>query len=404
MVTLEKIAHLALGSSFDPLGAGLYNAEAERPDFDKIAALGKGTRYDVCSSNAIIDDLNNVVKSGICHSFTHDGRCISLFKTLYTNWCTHQCNYCTNSAACSDQSRKFSYAPEELARITLELYRTNHIEGLFLSSGSGADEDSTMEKMVETARILRVRHNFRGYIHLKILPGASLESIREAMELSDRVSVNLEATSQSHMSEMSPTKDFQNDIIQRQRYVRDLMEKITLPAGQTTQLVVGGAGESDQEIFQRILYEYRELGIKRAYYSAFSPISGTPFESRKKEPLWREHRLYQMDWLYRIYRFSPGEIEHAFNDSGFLSNSDPKVAIARKVLELAVDPASASYAELIRVPGIGPRSASKILAFRMHNRISKREDLANLGVRIKRAGPFLKINGWREATLDRWLK
>lgn len=403
MVTLEKIAHLALGSSFDPAGAGLYNAEAERPDCDKIAALGKGTRYDVCSSNAITDSLNNVVKSGICHSFTHDGRCISLFKTLYTNSCAHQCNYCTNSAACSDKSMKFSYAPEELARITLELYRTNHIEGLFLSSGSGPDEDSTMEKMVETARILRTRHDFKGYIHLKILPGASIENIREAMELSDRVSVNLEATSRSHMNEMSPTKDFQNDIIQRQRYVRDLMEKVPLPAGQTTQLVVGGAGESDQEIFQRILYEYREIGIKRAYYSAFSPIKGTPFESREKEPLWREHRLYQMDWLYRIYHFSPGEIGHAFDDLGFLSNSDPKVAIARDVLDLAVDPGSASYAELIRVPGIGPRSARRILIFRKHNRICRREDLANLGVRIKRADPFLKINGWREATLDQWV-
>lgn len=402
MVTLEKMAHLALGSSLDPLGTGLNNAEAERADCDKIAALGKGTRYDVCSSSAIIDGLNNVVKSGICHSFTHDGRCISLFKTLYTNSCAHQCNYCTNSAACSDNSRKFSYAPEELARITLELYRTNHIEGLFLSSGSGPDEDSTMEKMVETARILRTRHRFKGYIHLKILPGASVENIREAMELSDRVSVNLEATSQSHMNEMSPTKDFQNDIIQRQRFIRDLMEKVPLPAGQTTQLVVGGAGESDQEIFQRILYEYRELGIKRAYYSAFSPIKGTPFESRKKEPLWREHRLYQMDWLYRIYHFSPGEIENAFDELGFLSNSDPKVAIASEVLDLAVDPSSASYAELIRVPGIGPRSAHRILAFRKHNRISNREDLANLGVRIRRAGPFLKINGWREATLDKW--
>jgi predicted DNA-binding helix-hairpin-helix protein len=260
-----------------------------------------------------------------------------------------------------------------------------------------------MERMVETARILRVRHNFKGYIHLKILPGASLEHIREAMELSDRVSINLEATSQSHMSEMSPTKDFQNDIIQRQGYIRDLMRKVSLPAGQTTQLVVGGAGESDQEIFDRILYEYRELGIKRAYYSAFSPIKGTPFEARKKEPLWREHRLYQMDWLYRIYHFSPDEIGMAFDDQGFLSDSDPKVAIAREVLRTAVDPSCATYAELIRVPGIGPASAHKIMALRKKCQISSRNDLACLGVRIKRADPFLKINGWKGSTLDQWL-
>jgi predicted DNA-binding helix-hairpin-helix protein len=259
-----------------------------------------------------------------------------------------------------------------------------------------------MEKVVETARLLRQKYGFGGYIHLKILPGTSLAHIQEAMELSDRVSVNLEAASPSRMNEMSATKDYESDIIQRQRYIRDLMGKVDLPAGQTTQLVVGAGKESDMEIFRRVLYEYREIGIKRAYYSAFSPQKGTSFEAREPQPQWREHRLYQMDWLYRIYRFQPREIDHAFNENGFLSNSDPKLAIARELLDSPLDPNVAPFRELIRVPGIGPKSASRIVALRKRQQILSKVVLASLGVRIKRASPFLKINGWRDTTLEMW--
>ena len=339
---------------------------------------------------------------GICHSFTQDGRCVSLFKTLYTNHCSHQCNYCTNATNCSHKAKTFSYTPEELASITLSLYRSNYIEGLFLSSGAGRNEDDIMEKMVETARWLRQKHGFRGYIHLKILPGASHDHIQEAMELADRVSINLEASTATHMNEMCATKDYENDILQRQRYIRDMSTAANLPAGQTTQLVVGAGGESDEEIFQRIIYEYKEIGLRRAYYSAFCPQEGTRFEHKEAQPQWREHRLYQIDWLYRVYHFQPLEIRQAFDENGFLHNNDPKMAIAREFMDSPVDPNVATSRELLRVPGIGPRSAQRIVALRQRQKILAKSDLVAAGVRVKRAAPFLKINGWRDSTLEMW--
>lgn len=410
MTALEKIARLALGSSFDSLGPkacssghnnalGINHGINSNIDSNKLNILGSGTRYDICTASCTPSSAS---VAGICHSFTHDGRCISLFKTLYTNSCSHQCNYCINAISCADRQKIFSYTPDELANLTISLYRSNYIEGLFLSSGAGKDEDLIMEKLIETARLLRFKHGFAGYIHLKVLPGASISHIKEAMELSDRLSINIEAPSASHMKEISPTKDYENDIIQRQRYIRSLSDEIGLQAGQTTQLVVGSSGENDKEIFQRVLYEYNELDVRRAYFSAFSPQKGTAFEKNEPQPKWREHRLYQVDWLHRIYHFKAKEIEYAFDDNGFLSNADPKMAIAVNLMDSPVDPNVAPYNELLRVPGIGPESARRIMALRRQNRIYKKEELANLGVRIKRAAPFLKINGWRDTTLEMW--
>ncbi|MDD1749913.1 MAG: helix-hairpin-helix domain-containing protein [Methanothrix sp.] len=410
MVTLEKIAHLAEECRFDSTGpaANVGVGVSMEVDAKKLSALGEGTRHDVCASTF---SPREQPLPGICHAFTQDGRCVSLFKTLYTNHCTHQCSYCTNAVNCSRKARAFSYTPEELANITLSLYRSNYIEGLFLSSGAGRDEDRIMEKMIETVRLLRQKHDFSGYIHLKILPGSARAHIQEAIELADRVSVNLEAASASHMFEICATKNYESDILQRQRYIRDMSSetsktpettKANLPAGQTTQLVVGAAGESDEDIFKRVLYEYQEIGVKRAYYSAFSPQRGTSFENRKAQPLWREHRLYQMDWLFRVYHFQPDEIRHAFNENGLLSNADPKMAIAREFMDLPLDPNKAAFRELLRVPGIGPRSAQRIVALRKRQPIAAKSELAAMGVRIKRAAPFLKINGWKDTTLEMW--
>ncbi len=393
MVTLEKIAHLSADCVFDSLGPEI-NINPE-----KLSSLGEGTRHDICASTY---SPRESPLPGICHAFTQDGRCVSLFKTLYTNHCSHQCNYCINATNCSRRVQIFSYTPDELARITLSLYRSNYIEGLFLSSGAGRDEDMIMERMIETLERLRKRYGFPGYIHLKILPGSSQAHIKQAMELADRVSINLEAASAAHMNEICATKSYENDILQRQRYIRDLRTKENLPAGQTTQLVVGAAGESDQDIFKRILYEYNDIGVKRAYYSAFSPQKGTAFESREGQPLWREHRLYQIDWLYRVYNFPPEDIKMAFDEEGFLSNSDPKLAIAGALLDSPLDPNVASYRELVRVPGIGPRSAKRIVALRKTRKIGGKRELESLGVVIKRAAPFLKINGWRDTTLEMW--
>lgn len=393
MVTLDKIAHLAEDCRFDSLGP----AASANPE--KLSLLGEGTRHDVCASTY---SPRETPLPGICHSFTQDGRCVSLFKTLYTNHCSHQCNYCTNATNCSHKAKTFSYTPEELASITLSLYRSNYIEGLFLSSGAGRNENDIMEKMVETARSLRLKHGFKGYIHLKILPGASHAHIQEAMELADRVSINLEASTASHMNEMCATKNYENDILQRQRYIRDMSTAVNLPAGQTTQLVVGAGGESDEEIFKRILYEYKEIGLRRAYYSAFCPQEGTRFEHKEAQPQWREHRLYQIDWLYRVYHFQPLEIRRAFDENGFLQNNDPKMAIAREFMDSPVDPNVATSRELLRVPGIGPKSAQRIVALRQRQIILAKSELAAIGVRIKRAAPFLKINGWRDSTLEMW--
>lgn len=434
MVTLEKMAHLAMGCNFDSMGhavgrhlAGLKPAAHEaaidfaegfksgriasgatpaRWDETKLAALGEGTRYDVCASTF---SPRNSSLPGICHAFTQDGRCVSLFKTLYTNLCSHQCSYCSNSACCKSKNMAFSYSPEELAAITLSLYRGNYIEGLFLSSGAGRDEERITEKMIDTVRLLRHKHSFSGYIHLKILPGSSKFHIQEAMLLADRVSINLEAASASHMSEICSTKSYENDILQRQRYICGLMKEMrsedgqpVLPAGQTTQMVVGAAGESDEEIFQRIAFEYNEINVKRTYYSAFSPQQGTLLEGSPPQPIWRERRLYQMDWLYRVYHFQPSEIRYAFDDRGFLPNSDPKMAIAREFLDLPLDPNNASYRQLLRVPGIGPKSARRIIANQQNHAPLTRRELASLGVRIKRASPYLKINGWTDGTLEMW--
>lgn len=404
------MARLAEECRFDCMGQAAGSDKTSESsaavDQRKLRALGEGTRHDVCASTR--SSRSNSLP-GICHAFTQDGRCVSLFKTLYTNLCTHQCGYCTNAAGCKSKSRSFSYTPEELAGITLSLYRGNYIEGLFLSSGAGRDEDSIMEKMIDTVRLLRRKYFFPGYIHLKILPGASESHIQEGMILADRVSINLEAASPSHMSEICSTKNYESDILQRQRYISRFMktrqsdsEEVVLPAGQTTQLVVGAAGESDEEIFQRVVYEYEEVDVKRAYYSAFSPQPGTILKDRKAQPLWRERRLYQMDWLYRVYHFKPDEIRRAFDGSGFLSNSDPKSAIARGFSDLPLDPNVATYQQLIRVPGIGPESARRIMAWRKRQPVAAKRQLAALGVRIKRASPYLKINGWRECTLEMW--
>jgi predicted DNA-binding helix-hairpin-helix protein len=241
-----------------------------------------------------------------------------------------------------------------------------------------------------------------------VLPGSSRDHIQEAVNLADRVSINLEAASALLMNEICATKNYENDILQRQRYIRDILSgcnrnhKSILPAGQTTQLIVGACGENDEEIFQRVLYEYREIGVKRAYYSAFSPQSGTPFEKKTAQPLWREHRLYQMDWLYRIYHFQADEISHAFDENGFLANTDPKMAIAREAMDRPLDPNTATLQELLRVPGIGPRSAQRIVALRKRRPIMAKAELAAMGIRIKRAAAFLKINGWRDTTLEMW--
>ncbi len=406
MVSLEKIAHLAEDSKFDSLGQ--VPNRLNDVNLSKVRALGEGTKHDVCASTASNRNvksstrIGNVASCGICHSFTPDGRCVSLFKTLFTNKCSQQCSYCPNSTDCDSKSKTYSYTPEELANIVITLYRSNYIEGLFLSSGTGRDEDILMEKIVETARLLREDYHFQGYMHLKVLPGADKDYIKQCMKYADRLSINIETTSSTRLQEVSPTKDYKYDILRRQRYIRDMKNRLGLPSGHTTQMVVGGAGENDKEIFESMLREYRRMKVKRAYYSAFIPVQGTRFEDKPDQPQWREHKLYQTDWLFRVYDLAPHEINLAFDEDGYLPNSDPKVTIARQILDQPIDPNEADHDTLLRVPGIGPTSANRIVSRREENPIKKRRELSNLGVVMKRARPFLEVNGWTDTTLERW--
>lgn len=408
MTSLEKIVHLSTQSKYDVIGdEGTIFKDI---DLSKVDTLGQGTKHDICTSSStkreVYQDgiLGNVSRSGICHSFTPNGRCVSMFKTLFTNYCTHDCKYCQNSKEYKGTKRIYSYTPEELARLTISLYKGNYIEGLFLSSGISSDEDLITEKMIETLMILKNKYRYAGYIHFKILPGVSYEYIKQASEIADRLSVNIETPSDAYMSELSSTKSYINDILKRQNYIKKLELKKNLPAGQTTQLVVGACGESDLDIFKRMLKEYKEMILKRVYYSVFSPVSGTPLEKISAQPTWREHRLYQMDWLYRVYNFSEKEIKIAFDDGGFLKNNDPKLKIALNTLDSSFDPNEASYDELLRIPGIGPKSAYRIINYRKNNKIYKKEQLLNLGVQLKKALPFLKVNGWEYTRIDRWLE
>ncbi|MFO8110227.1 MAG: radical SAM protein [Thermoplasmata archaeon] len=407
MANLEKIARLAEGSKYDVVRPEMDSGESL--DLEKVNVLGEGTKHDVCASTATpravnsLDRIGSVSSAGICHSFTPDGRCVSLFKTLYTNGCSQDCGYCPNSASCAGRDKTLSYTPEELAKVTLSLYQSNYVEGLFLSSGMGKDEDTIMEALIESVRLLREDYKFEGYVHLKILPGTSKDYIKRCLKLVDRVSLNIETCSESRMRELTSTKDYRYDILRRQRYIRDFSKRIGLPAGHTTQTIVGASGESDKEIFESMLREYRRMKVRRMYFSSFTPVKRTRFEKKECVPRKREHRLYQTDWLFRIYGFEPREICAAFDDNGFLPEIDPKLEIARYLFHEAVDPNDAPYDTLIRVPGIGPKGASRIVKARKEKKITKRRELAKFGVVLKRARPFLKLNGWEDATLDRWL-
>ncbi|MFX0021715.1 MAG: helix-hairpin-helix domain-containing protein [Candidatus Hermodarchaeota archaeon] len=421
---------------------------------EKIRILGQNSKYDICASTAssrtdkypkLFGDSKNWIgateSGGICHSYTPDGRCMSLFKTLYTNKCIYNCKYCFSHNC----KKKLSFKPEEYARTFMKLYSMNVAEGVFISSGVCGSADATTEEMLEAIRLLRFKYNFQGYVHFKCLPGVSQSLLREAVTISDRISINMEASSKTHLAEIADQKDFNNDIITRQRWLkqirtthneetlklmRDLkqdnqlkfQEKMIkdrrengykkfrwdgapiLNSGQTTQFVIGAAeNETDYELLKRIDWGYKQIDLRRAYFSSFIPIKGTPLGSKQAAPLAREHRLYQSDWLLRIYHYKLQDLKDIINEDGNLPHGDPKIHLARKYFEdhNRIDPNNASYQELLRVPGIGPISAKRIMNLRAKKFIfRKRKDLQSVGVVLKRADPFLTLNGNSQTTLQ----
>lgn len=368
---------------------------------DKVKLLADSSKYDLCASSASKrksmgdDRIGSAATGGVCHSFTPDGRCVSLYKTLLTNQCKLDCKYCQNTSCSRKKTAMFK--PEELSKVFMKLYVRNYVEGLFLSSGVVKDADHTTQNMLDTVRHIREKYKFQGYIHLKALPGTSRDLLKQASEYADRMSVNLEVPNQSRMKEITDIKDYKTDILRRQRWI----SKAKVPAGQTTQFVVGGSDETDLEILNRVRWEYDNIKLRRAYFSNFTPVEGTKLENKQKTPMIRERRLYNSDWLFRVYKFRFNEIKDVLDDNNNLPREDPKIMIARKYFDGPVDLNEASYDDLIRVPGIGLTSTYKIMELQEKNvRITKKEQLKNMGIVLKRAEPFVKIGGVHQRRLD----
>ncbi|MDO9418183.1 putative DNA modification/repair radical SAM protein [Pararhizobium sp.] len=384
---------------------------------ERLAILSDAAKYDAsCASSgttkrssAKSGGLGSTEGSGICHAYAPDGRCISLLKILMTNFCVYDCAYCINRSSSNVERARFTV--EEVVWLTLEFYRRNYIEGLFLSSGIIRSSDHTMEEMVRIAKSLRTEHNFRGYIHLKTIPEASPLLIEQAGLYADRLSINIELPTDAGISKFAPEKrpdNIRKSMGELRLKIEEAEEptlqkkrtKKFVPAGQSTQMIVGADGASDAIILGTSSRLYGSYGLRRVYYSAFSPI---PDSSKTlpltKPPLMREHRLYQADWLYRFYGFDIGEITAGREDGMLDLDLDPKLAWALSHREqFPVDINRADKSVLLRVPGLGTKTVKSILQVRRHRRI-RLEDLARLGVSLKKVQAFISAEGWTPARL-----
>ena len=379
-----------------------------KPIDEKLRILSDAAKYDVsCSSSGsgrknTNNGLGNGAISGICHSWSADGRCVSLLKILMTNYCIYDCKYCISRK--SNDIERAILTPDEIVRLTINFYRRNYIEGLFLSSGVIKNADYTMEQMIAVAKKLRLEENFNGYIHMKVIPGASRELIREIGLYVDRVSVNIELAESKVLKLLAPDKkptDISTSMgLIRKNQIQNTEEKKLfkstpsfIPAGQTTQMIIGAGGESDYAILSKSENLYKNFGLKRVYYSAYVPVNKSGLLANTDAvPMLREHRIYQADWLLRFYNFKAEEIldeKNPFIDPLL----DPKANWAVQNWHLfPMEINRASYKDLIRIPGIGVTSAKRIVMVRRHN-VIKYEHLKKLGVVIKRAKYFITVNG-----------
>ena len=370
----------------------------------KLAILADAAKYDAsCASSgapkrfsAPGKGMGSTTGMGICHSYTPDGRCVSLLKILLTNFCLYDCIYCVNRRSSDIPRARFTV--EQVVDLTLSFYRRNYIEGLFLSSGIIRSADYTMEQLVEVARQLRVAHQFAGYIHLKTIPEASGELIEAAGRYADRLSVNIELPSGDALAKLAPEKS--------ERSIKKAMSTIRLrleekkaggvraprfaPAGHSTQMIVGADPSSDIAILETADTLYRSYDLKRVYYSAFSPIPRSSARlPNRAPPLLREHRLYQADWLLRFYGFSVSELSHSIPSGDLSLELDPKTAWAlANRARFPVDVNCAQREELLRVPGLGLRVVRRILSSRRQRRLMW-EDLKMLGATLGRARHFI---------------
>ena len=372
----------------------------------KLAILADAAKYDAsCASSGTTKrnsrtsgGIGSTTGTGICHSYTPDGRCVSLLKILLTNYCIYDCLYCINRVSSDAQRARFTV--EEVVRLTLDFYRRNYIEGLFLSSGIIRNPDHTMEQVVAVARSLRTDHAFRGYIHLKTIPEASPDLIAEAGRWADRISINIELPTEASLAELAPEKNLERTRIAMGRIRTRIDEAkearresrkapLFAPAGQSTQMIVGATATADSTILARASSLYSAHKLRRVYYSAFSPI---PDASSKlpivAPPLVREHRLYQADWLMRFYEFKVEEL--TTNDAPNLDLSiDPKLSWAlRNRHVFPVDLNKAPRQLLLRIPGVGTKSVQRILQVRRWQKI-RLEHLPRLRVSVRKVLPFV---------------
>ena len=383
---------------------------------DKLKILAESAKYDVsCASSGTSrshkkGQIGSAEGWGICHSFAEDGRCISLLKIMLTNNCIYDCAYCINRR--SNDLPRATLSVTELVNLTIEFYRRNYIEGLFLRSGVVRNPDYTMERLVKVVKDLRQVYRFNGYIHLKSIPGASQELVNEAGLYSDRMSVNIEIPNEQSLQLLAPEKDFQS-VFTPMRYIQQGMLQSAeerkkyrhaprfVPAGQSTQMIVGATSDSDKDILRLTSALYKRPSMKRVYYSGFVPVNG--YDNRlpalKQPPLVRENRLYQADWLLRFYNFKVDEIvDDSYPDLDL--EIDPKLAWALRHPEaFPVDINRADYEMLLRVPGLGVKSAKMILTARRYSRLGT-SHLKQIGVVLKKAQYFITCNELPTRTIN----
>ena len=385
---------------------------------EKLEILADAAKYDAsCASSGTSKrkssggkGLGSTEGMGICHAYAPDGRCISLLKILLTNSCIFDCHYCINRKSSNVARARFT--PQEVVDLTLNFYRRNYIEGLFLSSGIVKNANHTMEQLVEVARILREEHDFRGYIHLKTIPEADAEIIHAAGLYADRVSINVELPTDTGLTRLAPDKNARQiegamgrtkaRIVQaKDERKRFRHAPRFAPAGQSTQMIVGADDASDSAIIGKASRLYGDFGLRRVYYSAFSPIpDASAVLPLKRPPLLREHRLYQSDWLMRFYGLAPQEVADAAEADGNLPlDIDPKLAWALKFREsFPVDVNRAPKELLLRVPGLGTKAVARILASRRHRNL-RLDDVARLTASVTKVRPFICTIDWRPTLL-----
>ena len=402
IITKERMFVYIKNSTYGYFGGEVVDLQR------KLDILSSAAKYDVsCSSSGSNrknkkGGMGNAAIGGICHTFTPDGRCVSLLKILMSNVCAYDCSYCVNRI--SNDLPRATFTPEEICDITINFYKRNYIEGLFLSSAIVKSPNFTMQKLYETAYNLRNEYNFNGYIHMKAIPGADEELIEKAGLLVDRMSVNIELPSNDSLKLLAPDKDKNKILLPMKQINRGIIQNREerksfkkapkfVPGGQSTQLIVGASPESDLKILTLSENLYKKMNLKRVYYSAFVPVSEDKrLPSLKHPPTLREHRLYQADWLLRFYGFNAKELLNEANPN-FDINFDPKTNWALKNLDVfPVEVNRASKEMLLRVPGMGAKSVQRILAARRVS-ILDYEDLRKIGVVLKRAQYFITCNG-----------